>query len=57
MNKLLLLFAFFLLSCNAMTQNSSKEKKTYKIEKTTEEWKKIQEKKEQRDKELEEIKK
>lgn len=41
MNKLLLLFAVILLSCNSVAQNSSKEKKTYEIEKTTEEWKKI----------------
>lgn len=41
MNKLLLLFAFLMLSCNSIAQNSSKAKKAYKIEKTTEEWKKI----------------
>ena len=41
MNKLFLLFAILMLSCNSIAQNSSKAKKTYKIEKTTEEWKKI----------------
>lgn len=39
-NIFFLLIVLVLLSCSTTAQNSSKEKKTYKIEKTTIEWKK-----------------
>ena len=34
-----LLFLFFLISCSGAAQNSSKDKKNYKIKKTDAEWK------------------
>ena len=36
-----LIAILFLLSCSTNAQNSSKEKKTYKVEKTNVEWKKL----------------
>ncbi len=40
-NILSLITILFLLSCTTQAQNSSKEKKTYKVEKTNAEWKKL----------------